>query len=96
MRLTVSLPLCLTAAAFHFGLVGAVGTKVDLGYAIYEGFVEPNGVVTRWLGMRFAAPPLGNLRFRAPQDPPVNRSVVQMATQVRFHSSARYHLEIVH
>ena len=51
-----------------FGLCGAVGTTVDLGYAIYKGVVQPNEVVTQWLGMRFAAPPLGNLRFRAPQD----------------------------
>lgn len=61
-----------------------MGTTVDLGYAIYEGVVQPSEVITQWLGMRFAAPPLGNLRFRAPQDPIVNRSSVQLANQVRL------------
>ena len=41
---------------------------VDLGYARYEGITRPNGV-TKWLGMRYAAPPLGSLRFAKPQDP---------------------------
>ncbi|KAJ5558161.1 CAZyme family CE10 [Penicillium sp. DV-2018c] len=41
---------------------------VDLGYSSYEGRTLSNGV-TQWLGMRYAAPPVGNLRFAAPQDP---------------------------
>ncbi|KAJ0168518.1 putative secreted lipase [Colletotrichum tanaceti] len=41
---------------------------VDLGYARYSGNVLPNRV-NQFLGMRFAAPPIGNLRWRAPQDP---------------------------
>ncbi|TPX25062.1 hypothetical protein DIZ76_010511 [Coccidioides immitis] len=40
----------------------------DLGYAKYQGVPDPNGV-TSWLGMRYAAPPVGELRFAAPQDP---------------------------
>ncbi len=43
---------------------------VDLGYARYEGNAFPNGV-TKWLGMRYAAPPVGNLRFARPHDPVV-------------------------
>ena len=42
--------------------------NVDLGYVQYKGSRGPNGI-DRWLGMRYAAPPLGDLRFRAPQDP---------------------------
>lgn len=42
--------------------------NVDLGYAQYKGLRTPNGI-DKWLGMRYAAPPLGDLRFRAPQDP---------------------------
>lgn len=41
---------------------------VDLGYAKYEGTSQANGQ-NQFLGIRFAAPPLGNLRFRAPQVP---------------------------
>ncbi|KFY42952.1 hypothetical protein V495_04266 [Pseudogymnoascus sp. VKM F-4514 (FW-929)] len=41
---------------------------VDLGYAQYRGLRLDAGV-DQYLGMRYAQPPLGNLRFRAPQDP---------------------------
>lgn len=41
---------------------------VDLGYSSYRGTSLDNGV-SRWLGIRYAAPPVGNLRFRAPRDP---------------------------
>ncbi|KAF2762517.1 vacuolar triacylglycerol lipase [Pseudovirgaria hyperparasitica] len=47
----------------------AVQTVVDLGYSKYQGQVQANGIST-WFGMRYAAPPLGALRFAAPQDPP--------------------------
>ncbi|KAJ5121216.1 CAZyme family CE10 [Penicillium bovifimosum] len=52
---------------------------VDLGYTSYEGRTLSNGV-TQWLGMRFAAPPVGNLRFAAPQDP-LSVGEIQQATQ---------------
>ncbi len=41
---------------------------VDLGYARYEGTARPNGI-SQWLCMRYAAPPIGNLRFAEPLDP---------------------------
>lgn len=43
-------------------------TVVDLGYSRYEGTALASGV-TQWLGMRFAAPPVGDLRWRAPENP---------------------------
>ncbi|CCU81415.1 unnamed protein product [Blumeria hordei] len=43
-------------------------TTVDLGYARYKG-VEIEAGVKYWLGVRFAAAPLGHLRWRAPRDP---------------------------
>ncbi|KAI2117673.1 hypothetical protein LOZ42_002436 [Ophidiomyces ophidiicola] len=49
----------------------------DIGYARYKGTTDRHGVAS-WLGMRFAAPPLGALRFAAPQDP-VKESAVQPA-----------------
>lgn len=57
----------------------ASATTVDLGYTRYEGATVSG--VTQWLGMRFAAPPVGALRFAAPQDPlPVEG--IQQATEV--------------
>ncbi|KAJ7077232.1 Alpha/Beta hydrolase protein [Mycena epipterygia] len=52
---------------------------VDLGYAQYQGIVDTASNITNFLGIRYAAPPLGDLRFRAPQ-PPTNMSGVQQAT----------------
>jgi carboxylesterase type B len=46
----------------------AVSPLVHLGYSSYEGTSLSNGV-TQWLGLRYAAPPIGDLRFAAPQDP---------------------------
>lgn len=51
---------------------------VDLGYSKYQG-VAADGGINQYLGMRFAAPPLGDLRFRAPADPVYN-GTVQPAT----------------
>ncbi|KAJ6469458.1 Alpha/Beta hydrolase protein [Mycena sanguinolenta] len=52
---------------------------VDLGYAQYQGAVNTANNITHFLGIRYAAAPLGDLRFRAPQ-PPVNMTGVQQAT----------------
>ena len=43
---------------------------VDLGYAQYKGSYDPASGYDTFFGMRFAAPPVGDLRFRAPQPPP--------------------------
>lgn len=48
--------------------VSAVNPLVQLSYSTYRGVALKNGV-TQWLGLRYAAPPLGNLRFQAPQSP---------------------------
>ncbi|OTB10372.1 hypothetical protein K445DRAFT_70422 [Daldinia sp. EC12] len=54
-------------------LVFAVDTTVDLDCNKYVGFATPNGI-TQWLGIRYAAPPVGDLRFMPPQDPPCNKT----------------------
>ncbi|KAI1270643.1 alpha/beta-hydrolase [Xylariaceae sp. FL1019] len=41
---------------------------VDLGYAKYQG-LRLNAGIDEYLGMRYAQAPVGNLRWRAPQDP---------------------------
>ena len=64
-----------------FSGVGAVGPTIDLGYATYRGTELGNGV-NQWLGVRYAAAPLGDLRFRDPQGP-VSVDDVQAANVVR-------------
>lgn len=55
---------------------------VDLKYAKYQG-VRLEGGVDEFLGMRYASPPIGDLRFRAPRDPSANQTL-QSATEVIF------------
>ncbi|KAI1767547.1 alpha/beta-hydrolase [Hypoxylon sp. FL1150] len=44
--------------------------RVNLGYAQYQGsLVGTGGGVAQYLGMRYAAPPTGDRRWRAPVDP---------------------------
>ncbi|KAL2860999.1 putative carboxylesterase [Aspergillus lucknowensis] len=52
---------------------------VDLGYARYKGNRVAAGV-DEYLGMRYAAPPLGDLRFRGPREPS-STSALQDASQ---------------
>ena len=63
-----------TSLLISLRYVLAVGPLVELGYTTYLGTELQNGV-TQWLGMRFATPPLGDLRFRAPEDPPAIKGV---------------------
>lgn len=59
----------------------AVDVTVSLDYSTYIGTAQSGTGVSEWLGIRFAAPPLGDLRFARPQDPPVV-STPQPANQV--------------
>lgn len=58
----------LSVGTCLYGLARAVQPVVNLDYSSYRGTSLPNGV-TQWLGIRYAAPPLGDLRFAAPQAP---------------------------
>ncbi|KAF8144537.1 Alpha/Beta hydrolase protein [Mycena galopus ATCC 62051] len=53
---------------------------IDLGYASYQGTVSAANV-SHFLGIRYAAAPLGDLRFRAPQ-PPESICGLQQASSV--------------
>ncbi|GJJ10739.1 hypothetical protein Clacol_004966 [Clathrus columnatus] len=66
----------LTALASPSNTTGPI---VDLGYSVYQGSAQSNGQ-NQFLGIRFAAPPLGDLRFRKPH-PPLNTSGIQPATE---------------
>ena len=58
----------------------ALENLVDVSYSKYQGTALPDGI-TQWLGVRYAAPPLGDLRFAPPQDPDRNETT-QVADQV--------------
>ncbi|KAK8016191.1 Alpha/Beta hydrolase protein [Apiospora rasikravindrae] len=46
-----------------------VQNVVQTNCGVYNGRNSTKDRTTRWLGMRYAAPPVGNLRFMPPQDP---------------------------
>jgi carboxylesterase type B len=66
--------------------LAAAAPTVNLGYSEYLGVGLPN--VNEFLGLRYAAPPTGNLRWRAPSAP-ATISGVQSAVAV---SSSSHHL----
>ncbi|KAK3381983.1 inactive carboxylesterase 4 [Podospora didyma] len=49
---------------------------VDLGYSLYTGVYNSSSELNVWKGIRYAAPPLGALRWQSPQSPSVDRRVV--------------------
>ncbi|KAG1740350.1 Alpha/Beta hydrolase protein [Suillus lakei] len=59
----------------------ATAPIINLGYAQYQGSVDTATNTTSFLGIRYAAPPLGNLRWAAPQPPPTMSGVQQAITQ---------------
>ncbi|KAI5890824.1 alpha/beta-hydrolase [Schizophyllum commune H4-8] len=63
-----------------FNATSIPGPIIDLGYATYEGAFDPVSNVTRFLGVRYAAPPTGENRWRPPQ-PPLHQEGVLKATE---------------
>ncbi|KAK4466447.1 lipase 4 [Cladorrhinum samala] len=47
---------------------------VDLGYGLYTGVYNASTSLNVWKGIRFAAPPLGKLRWQAPERPAADRT----------------------
>ncbi|KAF8158914.1 alpha beta-hydrolase [Mycena galopus ATCC 62051] len=61
-------PAALISLVFAQG-TAAAAPIIYLGYAQYQGVVDPNLNITAFLGIRYAAPPTGPLRFQAPAPP---------------------------
>ncbi|TVY42441.1 Lipase, partial [Lachnellula occidentalis] len=84
-------------------LLGLAGTAkadvdlvVDLDYAKYEGVKQDDGI-SHWLGIRYAAPPVGDLRFRAPQTPCTNQTLQKADTYGTVcHSSPSISIDPAH
>ncbi|EGN99360.1 hypothetical protein SERLA73DRAFT_108823 [Serpula lacrymans var. lacrymans S7.3] len=82
------LPLVLSCLLVGYGWATPVGTLagnasspiVDLGYAQYQGTLDTSTNITSFLSIRYAAPPIGELRWQAPQ-PPLATSGIQQATE---------------
>lgn len=66
--------LFLLASFCFLSTASAVAPTVNVHYASYRGTALAGGI-TQWLGMRYAAPPVGQLRFAAPEDPNSVRGV---------------------
>ncbi|KAE9408460.1 alpha/beta-hydrolase [Gymnopus androsaceus JB14] len=82
-----SATISLSSATIHISSHRHIQTSniasapiIDLGYAQYQGVYDSVNNVTSYLGVRYAAPPIGDLRWRAPQSPANNSSAgVQQA-----------------
>ena len=74
---TTSLAALALATGFPIGnekVFAADNCTVKTRYGTFNGFVDKNGVKT-WLGIPFAQPPVGKLRWQAPQPlKPSNKS----------------------
>ncbi|BGO99813.1 hypothetical protein NBRC10513v2_004041 [Rhodotorula toruloides] len=58
------------------------GPVVDLGkYGKFLGTVQNNGTVHSWKAVPYAAPPVGDLRFKAPRSLPKQNSTIQDVSQ---------------
>ncbi|KAG2751792.1 alpha/beta-hydrolase [Suillus brevipes Sb2] len=73
------LQLLLALQALASPVATPTASTVNLGYAQYQGSVDTATNITSFFGIRYAAPPLGDLRWAAPQ-PPSTVSGVQQAT----------------
>ena len=79
----------LFAGLVGVSTVGAVKPLVDVSYSKYQGVALENGI-TQWMGVRYAAPPVGDLRFAAPCDPIKNKTTIIADTVSTRNDSSWY------
>lgn len=82
-NMIISTLLCVLSGS-SIGHAASHSTRpvADLGYSRYQGVRLAAGV-DQYLGMRYAAQPLGTLRFRASREP-VHNSTLQDASEVNI------------
>ncbi|KAJ5573520.1 uncharacterized protein N7459_007947 [Penicillium hispanicum] len=74
--------LALTTAPDRLATLGhTTSPVVDVGYAKYRGYYNETYDLNIFKGVRYAAPPVGKLRWQAPQEPPVDRTAILSATE---------------
>lgn len=83
VSLTTILATVLILTHHAHNAAAVLNFTVDLGYSKYTGISAADNKTIKWLGIRYAAPPVGDLRFKAPQAPLVNDQV-QVANTVCF------------
>ncbi|KAK7934741.1 carboxylesterase family protein [Apiospora marii] len=80
MRFVLAIAVALAIlAAPALAESNSTGPLVNLGYARYRGYHDVDSDLNIWMGIRYAAPPLGKLRWQAPQPPLSNSSWVTPA-----------------
>ena len=84
--------LAVTAALIHTSFAAESASNlpvVDLGYELQRATLYNNtGAYYNFSNIRYAAPPTGNLRFRAPRAPKKNRGTVQTGLPDRICAQA--------
>ncbi|KAJ7889187.1 alpha beta-hydrolase [Mycena leptocephala] len=78
---TANAAACILAIFMASLLTTEAAPTIDLGYAKYQGSVDTSANITTFLGIRYAASPTGELRFRAPQPPQTVAGVLNATTQ---------------
>ena len=85
--ITMQVVIILTAGLFS-GLLLADSPPampplptIDLGYSQYRGVSLSNGV-DQYLGIGYAKSPLGDLRFRGPQDPEETAGILDASSVI--------------
>ncbi|KAI8943494.1 hypothetical protein NX059_001496 [Plenodomus lindquistii] len=84
MKVTFATALLAAGACAKPAPRATKAPTVDLGYAVYQGSYDANNSVNVFKGIRYAAPPVGKLRFAAPQTPAKNRTTSAALTDPPF------------